>query len=105
MNEQLFYADKLRNAALSMAEQYDLKSTSTPSFNVQPMTKAAADSMPLFSKEVAEKLADKQIEISKAITLSSINGKIKAQDKLKVDAEIKFAKGKKKDSYYGIESP
>ena len=100
MSEALCEADSKRNAALTASDSYRSKTIENAKFNIPELMTEVADKMPLFNDEIAGKIAQKQLDISRETTLDSIRGRIKLQEGLDIGGCAKYAKTQKKDSLY-----
>ena len=83
-----------------MAENYRTKSTTNAELDVLDTIKSVLDSMILFTRDVALRVAERQKELSRSACMSSIYGKVAAQGNEDLKTGIKFAKTQKKDAYY-----
>ena len=102
MTEKVKEIDPLRNAALSGSEAYHAKSSQSKVFDVKVKVKKIIDEMPIFSKPVATKLAERMVDKVNQSISSSIWGKIKQQDAMTLGDMIKYCKEQKHDKLFGV---
>ena len=69
-------------------------------FDLEEQAERVVDSMPLFTKSVASKMASRAMELMRYACLNSINGKLGGIEGMGSGEMITLPKGRKKDSYY-----
>ena len=100
MNDKVEEIDPLRNAALAGSEAYRCKSNQNASYGVAAKVKKVVDTMPILTRPVADKLAEKITDKAHQSVASSVWGKIKTKDNMGIDDMIKFCKEQKYDKLF-----
>ena len=104
--EKMLDIDQLRSLALSNAGSYHDASSPNAQMLLGGRAKWIVDSIPLYNECVAEKVAEKHMELARTATMSSINRKILQLGNDTVGGIIAFTRTQKKDSMYDfITSP
>ena len=102
MTEKVAEIDPLRNAALAGSEAYHNKSALNAQFDAAVKVRKLLDSMPILTKPVAVKLAEKIVDRVNHAVSSSVWAKIDQQEKdLSIEDMVKFCKEQKHDKLFG----
>ena len=96
----LFAEDQVRNSALAMAEEHHAISNDNAELNLRDEAKDVIDSMVLFERGAALKLAEKQKNNTRSVRMASIQGKLNAQGSMDMGASSTYAEAQNKDMYY-----
>ena len=84
-----------RSTSLEQAQTYRAESLRGAKFELEEQTKRAIDSMPLFTKPVASKMASRAMEMMRYACLNSIKGEIEGIEGMGSEEMITFAETQK----------
>ena len=102
MEGEVTELDRLRNAALAGCGTHTAKSSRNERSKLVVQVQDVTDTMPVLTKLISSKLAERVKERVRNAVMSSICGKIAHQGDLATDDMIAYAKTQKMDAYYNL---